>query len=802
MKKITTILLLLISWSFAQNKFNVKGTGQVNNFGNSIFEAGNTKIIVEENARINNSGTIKVNDKNDVSQQAVGVEFYGIVENVNGFIDLNYYGNSIITQELLNGTVAFSSQINDPNGRQFVPLIQYDSVLFSGTRKTLRLNTGSTRTKLVARKNFTSTNNTFEYDNNVEIESHKHTEHDGTFETSFDRVTFIQGSDSLDARVNGTGNFKVLRIDNPNGVDITRGGFEVQNRLELYQGKLNNSASANFILADSSTIELPANFNMMDESGIYREAASSLNIEPEFDGTVLVQYQGNAPMESGPEIPADNQILTDLNILNNGGVTFTKDVFVRDRIEIGANAYMDYAGNENTLYYLSPDDSGIFFSDTTKEVYGNMARANANLPTDSRLTFNNAYTYLRFSTEDQDADPDLTSDGGLVDTIIVRVEPNTAYDDLTYGNDSDLKVQRKIKISAKDNSGTELIAFNNASFGYAWRHDADSPKANYHETRDDNSEIIFDELGLQRFDIQSQVWLDEQSQIPPNYDDINDWAYSNASLSGLLGEFAIGLNIKKYLAFVANAILEGPYDLESGQMIDSLQQQDLFPKDQNGKYILPNSYPFETAWIPNELRITLDSIPENVVDWVLIEFRKGQEESTESFYKPCFLRKDGVLIDTVGNENIIVWEEEVGGIDVSGETTYYIAIHHRNHMPIVTNEKLKFSSNEDNPELVDFTNLNSIYNFALSPVKFLGLDENNERIYGLYAGNTERTVEQIDFRQIINQADLDEINDWIKRDNYLLYLRADINMDGIVNAKDFNVSWNNQKNRYVDSFVK
>lgn len=801
MKIIFTIFILLASVTFAQNEFRLRGNAQINNFGNAVIEANNTKIIVEENARLNNSGTISVKDKNDVSEQSVGVEFYGIVENDNGFLDFNYYGFSVINQASIGGKVAFSSSIGG-NGRQFVPLIQYDSVIFAGTRKVLQIDPDQTRTTLVAKENFTSTNSIFEYDNNVEIESHKHTEHDSRFENSFDNVVFSQTSDSLDARVNGTGHFKVLRIDNPNGVDITRGGFQVENRLELVQGALNNSTTANFIMSDSSIVVYPANFAMMDESGIYRQPTSSLNIEPDFEGTVLVQYEGDAPMESGGEIPTSSNVLTDLNILNEGGVTFTKDVFVRDRIQLDDNAYMDHNGNENTLYYLSPNDSGLFFSDSTAEVYGNMARSNQNLPTDSRLTMNNAFTYLRFNTDNDEVGADLVSDGGNVDTVIVRIEPGTAYDNATYGEDSEFKVQRKIAISAKDDQGNEIAEFNNASFGYAWRHDNDNPKAEYHETRDDNPDVEFSELGLQRFDESSSDWVDEQSQIPASYNETYDWAYGIAGLEGPLGEFSVGLNLKKYLAFVANALLEGPYSLSSNTMSTQLRDLDIFPKNEEGEYILPRAYPFETIWIPEERRFTLEEIPEDVVDWVLIEFRNGQETATESYYKPCFLRNDGTLVDTVGNENILVWEDETGGIDVSGETSYYVAIHHRNHMAVVTREPFRFSADEEDPNRLDFTKLENIYNYELSPVKFLGLDELGERIYALYGGNTERTVEQIDFRQVIDENDLSEINFWINRENYLLYLRADTNMDGIVNSKDFNISWNNQKSRYVDSFVK
>lgn len=789
MKSIITILILLASATYAQNEFRLRGNAQVNNFGNAVIEANNTKIVVEQNARLNNSGTISVKDRNDVSQQAVGVEFYGVVENENGLLDFNYYGTSVINQPYLNGRVAFTSSIGGNNGRQFIPLIEYDSVSFAGTRKSLQFDQDNSRSKLVARENFTSTNSLFEHDNNVEIESHKHTEHDSRFENSFDNIVFAQTTDSLDSRVNGNGRFKTLRIDNPNGVEITRGGFAVENRLELLQGELDNSDE---------------NLSMVNESAIYREANSSINSEPEFEGTVLVQYQGDSPMESGPEIPTASNVLTDLNIVNNGGVTFTKDVFVRDRIEMGANAFMDHDGNQNTLYYLSPDYSGLNFSDSTAEVHGNMARANQNLPTDSRLTFNNAFTYMQFNTDNNTIAPDLTSDGGNVDTVIVRVEPGVGYDDPTYGDGSELKVQRKIRLSAKDNEGNDIAFYNNASFGYGWRHDADDPKAEYHETRDDSPDVTLEELGLQRYDSENNTWIDEQSQVPPNYNEIYDWAFSQSRLAGPLGEFSIGINITKYLSFIANAILEGPYDLETNTMRTNLLDNDMFPKDQDGNYIFPREYPF--TLVPDELRYTVDEIPENVVDWILIEFRNGQETSTESFYKACFLRNDGVLLDTAGNENIVVWEEESGGIDVSGSTPYYVAIHHRNHMAVVSQNLFAFSNDVENPSALNFSDLSEVYNGTMA-LKFIGLDDAGERIYSLFGGNASieidpENLDNSDQRQIVEQFDLNEINDWIKRENYLLYLRADTNLDGLVNAKDYNISWNNQKNRFVDSFVK
>lgn len=795
-------MLLIASVSYSQNSFTIRGNAEVNNFGNGVIEANNTKIILEETARINNSGTIQVKDKNDGSQQAVGVEFFGIIENDNGYLDLNYFGSSLFNQPAIAGRVAFSSRIQGPNARQFIPLIEYDSVLFFGTKKFLQKNINGVQDRLVAKENFTSKNTLFEYSEDIDIDSHKHTEHDSRFESGFDNVIFTKGSDSLDARVNGTGQFKTLRIDNPNDVDITRGGFEVSERLELRSGLLNNSTTANFYMADSSIVVYPANFRMMDESGIYRQSTSSLNIEPEFEGTVLVQYEGDGSMVNTGELPSAENVLTDLNVLNNGGVTFTKDVFVRDRMEVGANIYMDENGNEHTLYFLSPDDTGLNFSDSLAEVYGNMARSNSNLPTDSRLTFNNAFTFLRFNTDDEVANPDLRSDGGSVDTVIIRIEPGRGYDDFTYGEDSEFKVQRKMRISAKDNQGNEITEFNNATYGYAWRHDDDADKASYHETRDDKEDVIFSELGLQRFDSENTSWIDESSQIPTSYNEDLEWAHGISRLQGPLGEFAIGLNLTKYLTLIANAILEGPYDIETGFMIDSLQNLDIFPRDENGLFELPRQYPFETARIPDERRFTLTTLPDSVVDWILIEFRDGQEDATESFYKPAFLKYDGSIVDTNGSNVLTVWRDETGGINVSGEQDYYIAIRHRNHLAVVSQNPIRLSSDEENPESLNFAQLDQVY-MGSQALKFLGLDSFGERIYALYGGNPNRLItdEFLD-RQFIGQDDLDNINLVINSENFRLYLREDVNLDGVVNAADFNISWNNQRNRYAESFVK
>ncbi len=76
----------------------------------------------------------------------------------------------------------------------------------------------------------------------------------------------------------------------------------------------------------------------------------------------------------------------------------------------------------------------------------------------------------------------------------------------------------------------------------------------------------------------------------------------------------------------------------------------------------------------------------NIVDWVYIELRTGASAgaaTTVVSRRAALVKDTGVIIDTNGSTDI-----DFGGV-LPGD--YYIAVFHRNHLPIISSQPITFS---------------------------------------------------------------------------------------------------------------
>lgn len=785
--KILIIILLLTKISFSQS-FEMKGNSVLNNRGKVNIQ--NRNVNVDTLSNINNSGTINIQKTVDTLNTFLNSN--GRINNENGKLIINYNGGTNLNQEEIKGYVEYTN-----SDFQVIPAVIYDTIVFKGNEKRLAANQGTKRINFEA-SSLVKTEKDVDLkisDNGLGLPkfySHKSTEHDGGVNknSTSGGMEFILSTDSTFAQINGTGEFKYLELDKANGATITRGGWSVQNLLTLRNGVLYNSNDENFTLEDGSVINIvDGNFSMGKASGIYRTPQSRLNMAPVFDEKVLVEYGGTGGIEIGGEIPVANNVLTDLIVNNSEGATFTRDAQVSDRLTVGSNIYMDSDsdGNgtkdkENTLTFIG-QNSGIDFTNKSAEIYGNFARTN--LTEGESQTFNNAYTWVEFGNGGQD----LSNSGGNIETFQVRIEPNTAFDITEYDEDAEFKVRRKIELSAKDNSGNAIESVKDVTFGYAWKHDNDDVNNPIHETST-NPDVIFNELALQKWVAGDKDWEDQTDATNPLIDNNTKFAYASAKLNGKLGEFGIGMTIAKYLAILAKTMLEGAY-IGEGKMHTILRDSLILPTDS-----LPGEYPFNLD--PNIANIRVDSIPEGAVDWIVLEFREDPifKFSTNHFYKTCFLMSDGTIADTNGSRQILIYSEDTG-INVKGGNGYYLAIRHRNHLTVVTNSIIPLSTREATI-VVDFTDPATIK----GELKVLGLDNEGRQVHGMYAGNVDRLVTYVDeltgvatLEQFIGDEDVDLIAKFLgywSLNPKERYRRSDVNMNGIITGKDYNMSWNNR----------
>lgn len=783
--KILFLILILSNTFLLSQQVEIKGNAVINNTGKITVKKRNVNI--ENNSIVNNTGTFTVEERI--------LNSLGTINNDNGQLILNYQGVTFLSQTELKGYVEFNHDQN-----QTIPAVTFDSLALFGKNKKFTPNNLTLKTdfevtslfKTAASVDITGDDpDNINNGNNPKLFSHKNTEHDGGIDKNVvgtvGAVDVILSTDSSFAQINGTGLFKNLEIDKENGATITRGGWSVQNRLTLRNGILYNTdeTGQNFTLEDGSQIVIvDGNFELKDEAGITRYPQSRINVAPNFEGKVNIVYTGDGEMEIGPEMPINKDILNILTVENSEGTTFTRDAYVNDRLTIASNIYMDSDENndgindkENTLYYTGIN-SGIDFLNPEAEIHGNFARTRLSLSEGESQTFNNAYTWVEFGVGGND----LSNNGGDIDTFQVRIEPNTEFDVDEYDEDSEFKVRRKIKLTAKDASGNEIDSVNDVRFGYGWKHIADNNGDPRHETSN-NPDVIFNELVLQRWDAENEEWIDQSDATSPLRDNDNNFAYASARINGPLGEFAVGMTIAKYLAILAKAMLEGAY---SGG--------DTMRTTLNDSLILSNTPPAEYPYNldPNRANIVVADIPDSVVDWIVLEFRDGPNiASNNRYYKTCFLTKDGSIVDTNGSPQIQVWSEDTG-INVKGGDGYYLAIRHRNHLAVVTLDPIKTSTREAT-DTIDFTDPSLIYG---NDLKVIGIDSDGFQIHGLYAGNTDlQTTFEDTGEQFIGVEDVDfitpHIGSWDLNPKNR-YMRSDVNMDGIVTTKDYNISWNNR----------
>ena len=85
-----------------------------------------------------------------------------------------------------------------------------------------------------------------------------------------------------------------------------------------------------------------------------------------------------------------------------------------------------------------------------------------------------------------------------------------------------------------------------------------------------------------------------------------------------------------------------------------------------------------------------------IVDWMLIELRNAEDETEIIAYSTVAMQRDGDII-TEDGEGLINFPELPEG-------EYYVAIRHRNHLPLMTDQPITLSV--ENAPLVDFTDLN------------------------------------------------------------------------------------------------
>ncbi len=532
----------------------------------------------------------------------------------------------------------------------------------------------------------------------------------------------------------GIGNFPILHLDNTFGAIVIRGGgFKIDYKLVLSRGEFRNSVSNNFVLGDSVKI--------------IRYVGSSLSESPMFGKRVDIEYQGEGRIISGAEIPKDTKIIGNLEVNTSEGLVLNSDVVVNDTLRLHSSVFTEPTDTNRYSLTLTSQNNPEFINPKA-EIDGSFRRTN--LPTDSsKIVFNNIYTYLIFSDENSK---------NRASEVTFRVKPHT----FPIHPLGETKVRRLISIDAKDITGLTISEFY-PILGYGWRHSPDT-------SIDETNGLDAYQLKLQWWDGSNWVNIDNDDVV--QFDTTNGWAY-NVIKSGVViktGDLAIGISRYYPLAFSGRVLLEGSW--RGNTMANDLQKRSLLPLTP------PDVFPYNRD--PNRANIKVTSIPDSVVDWIVVEFRRTLNDPKPIVYT-CFLKTDGRIVGQKGEPLIT---DSMTKFDTNF-ASYYIAILHRNHLAVVTEEKVDIRKSST-IAFVDFTKPELVLGRenALRPIARTpqGL------LFGAPAGD-------INGDGVIDL--LDQTGIWIERD-FEGYYVWDTNLDGIVTTRDLNFSINNRSRK---SFV-
>ncbi|MFK7905093.1 MAG: GEVED domain-containing protein, partial [Chitinophagales bacterium] len=204
-------------------------------------------------------------------------------------------------------------------------------------------------------------------------------------------------------------------------------------------------------------------------------------------------------------------------------------------------------------------------------------------------------------------------------------------------------------------------------------------------------------------------------------------------------------------------LLQGAFDTETGLMSTHLLQRNL----------LPLAQPFNTEPWNYEGTDALENgmmLPENLVDWVLVEIRDANNPSIIIEQKAALLLQDG----TIGGSRD---PSDVNGLRFESnlqETDFYVSIKTRNHLAILSSQTVTLPTATP----FDLTNPNNV---SGGESQLVELEEGR---FGLLSGdfNSDGVVSVEDFNFF--HAQLALLN---------FYVDGDGNMDGMVNVRDYNL---------------
>ncbi len=385
------------------------------------------------------------------------------------------------------------------------------------------------------------------------------------------------------------------------------------------------------------------------------------------NGATLV-IQGNYTSTNAGSIEIDGSVQLKGDFVNNGGNIHSGST---GTLTFNGTAAQAISGSVPTDFYcavvVDNDGTGVSLTGADAVLY------NALTLTDGKFTLN-AYDLTMAA-----AGITANATNYVVTNDVGELKANVAAADVTYPVGDGTTYNPVVLNNTGGTADTYGVIFT-GGMPSGWTGGTDNAVSGHWTV----SEAV---LGGSNLDVTTQ-WIGTQEQ--PSFDRTNcavgvsqdlgatvTWATSGAA-DGLdpytmlgedfsdVGTFVVGDDFFLAITLNLGVILAGPYN--GSTMSTALRTQDLIP--------LEDPYGTNTE---------VTSIPSNVVDWVLVEFRNKLNAAQVLYSRAFFLSSTGQLLNPA--------DGAVGG-KITGvpKDEYYLAIRHRNHLGAMTLNTVNLAS--------------------------------------------------------------------------------------------------------------
>ncbi len=251
-------------------------------------------------------------------------------------------------------------------------------------------------------------------------------------------------------------------------------------------------------------------------------------------------------------------------------------------------------------------------------------------------------------------------------------------------------------------------------------------------------------------------------------DDCQAWLDFRAHAVGgntITHDFLEGGDWPRTVRLAGKVFLEGPYQVNTGLMKDSLRTRGFLPTVEPFTDLGFNMvYAGGEEIAPSVLAVAGNDA---IVDWLFLELRDRFDDTLVVSSKVALLQRDGDIVDLDGISPL--------AFPCAEPESYYVVINHRNHLSIISEMPVALTFA---PITLDFT---SSATPVLGATPRIQVDAANG-IYALWTADSEPNGQ-------VNAADRSNV--WNER-NSIGYKGSDFTLDGQVDAADRSKAWNNR----------